>query len=150
MRRLQVIAEVGRMCADPYTRAVTRCQWLATGMTGFSLFVSVAVFVACALPVLIGMLGSGTAVVAPTKITLFFTAVEHKNWIFWNSGLLLLLAALTVWSARYPRTLDPEITRQCRRARHLNRWMLRTSTGLWLASILSVYLVIPVRMALGW
>lgn len=150
MRRLQVIAEVGRMYADPYTRAVTRSQWLATGMTGFSLFASVAVFVTCALPVLIGIPGPEAAVVAPTKTVLFLTAVEHKNWIFWISGLLLLLAALAVWNARYPRTLDPEITRQCRKVRHLNRWMLKISMGLWLAGILSVYLVIPVRMALRW
>ena len=86
---------------------------------------------------------------APTKTALYLTAVEHKIWIVWISGLLLLLAALTVWNARDPRTLDPEITRQCRRLRHLNRWMLRISTGLWLAGLLSVYLVIPVRMALG-
>ncbi len=150
MHRLQAIAEVGRMYADPYTRAVTRWQRLAAGMTGFSLFTSVAVFIACALPVLTGMLGPEAAVAVLTKTALFLTAVEHKNWIFWISGLLLLLAALTVWNARYPRTLDPEITRQCRRVRHLNRWMLRISTGLWLAGILCVYIAMPVRTALGW
>jgi hypothetical protein len=150
MDRLQVIADVGRMYADPYTRAVTRSQRLAAGMTGFSLFASAAVFVACALPVLIGMLGSEAAVAALTKTTLFLTAVEHKIWIFWISGLLLLLAAAALWNARYPRTLNPEITRLCRRGRHLNRWMLRVSAGLWLAGILSVYLALPVRMVLGW
>ena len=136
------------MYADPYTRAVTRWQRLAAGMTGISLFASVAVFVGPVLLVLIGMLGPEAAV-APTKTALYLTAVEHKIWIVWISGLLLLLAALTVWNARDPRTLDPEITRQCRRLRHLNRWMLRISTGLWLAGLLSVYLVIPVRRALG-
>ena len=138
------------MYADPYTRVVTRPQRVAVDMTGFSLFASVTAFVACALPVLIVMLGPEAAVVALTKTALFLTAVEHKNWIFWISGLLLLLAALTVWNARYPRTLDPEITRQCRRVRHLNRWMLRISTGLWLAGILCVYIAMPVRTALGW
>ncbi len=150
MRRLQAIAEVGRMYVDPYTRAVTRPQRLAAGMTGFSLFASVAAFVACALPVLIVMLGPETTVAALTKTALFLTAAEHKNWIFWISGLLLLLAAVAVWRARCPHTLYPEITRQCRRVRHLNRWALRTSAGLWLAGILGAYIAMPVRIALGW
>ena len=137
------------MYADPYTRAVTRPQRRAAGMTGFSLFASVAAFVTCALPILIMALGPET-VAALTKTALFVTTVEHKNWIFGISGLLLLLAAVAVWSARCPHTLDPEITRQCRKVRHLNRWMMRISAGLWLAGILSVYIMIPVRMALGW
>jgi hypothetical protein len=85
MCRLQAIAAVGRMYADPYTRAVTHPQRVAVGMAGFSLFASVTAFVACALPVLTIMLGPETTVVALT------------------------------WSARRPHTLDPEITRQCRR-----------------------------------
>ena len=149
MHRLQAIAEVGRMYTDPYTRAVTRPQRRAAGMTGFSLFASVAAFVTCALPILIMTLGPET-VAALTKTALFVTAVEHQNWIFGISGLLLLLAAVAVWSARCPHTLDLEITRQCRKVRHLNRWMMRISAGLWLAGILSVYIMIPVRMALGW
>ncbi len=138
------------MYADPYTRAVTRSQRRAAGMTWLSLFASVVAFVACALPVLIVMLGPETAVAALTKTSLLLTVVEHKNWIFGISGLLLLLAAVAVWSARRPHTLDPEITRQCRRVRHLNRWTLRTSAGIWLAGILSTYIAMPVRMALGW
>lgn len=148
MRQLQVIAEIGRMHADPYTRAVTRRPRLAAGVTGFSLFASVAAFIACALPVLIAMFGPATAA-ALMKTSLFLTAVEHKHWIFGISGLLLLLSALALWNARCPHTLYPEITRQCRRVRHLNRWMLRISAGLWLAGILSVYVVTPVRLALG-
>lgn len=138
------------MYADPYTRAVTRPQRVAVGMIGFSLFASVTAFIACALPVLIVMLGPETTVVVLTKTALFLTAVEHKNWIFWISGLLLPLAAVAVWSARRPHTLDPEITRQCRRVRHLNRWALRISAGLWLAGILCVYIAMRVRTALGW
>jgi len=144
MHRLQAIAEVGRMYADPFTRADTRSQRLAVGTAGFSLLASVAVFVACALPVLIGTLGP------EAKTARFLMAVEYKMWIFWISGLLLLFAALAVWNARSLCTLDPEITRQCRRVRHLNRLMLRLSAGLWLAGILGVYLALPVRVALGW
>ncbi len=148
MHKLQAIAEIRRMYADPYTLAVTRSQQFAAGITGLSLFVSVAVFVACALPVLAGILGPEVAVAPLTKTALYLTAVEHKIWIISISGLLLLLAALTVWNARYPRTLDPEITRQCRRVRRLNRWMLRISAGLWLVGILSVYLALLVSMVL--
>lgn len=149
MRQLQAIAEIGRMYVDPYTRAVTRPQRLAAGVTGLSLFASVVAFVACALPVLIAMLGPATAMAALTKTALLLAAVEHKHWIFGISGLLLLLAAVAIWHARCPHTLYPEITRQCRRVRHLNRWMLRISAGLWLAGILGAYIVTPVRMALG-
>ena len=149
MHRLQVIVEVGRMYADPYTRAVTRRPRLAAGVTGFSLFASVAAFIACALPVLIAMFGPATAMAALTKTAPWLAAVEHKHWIFGISGLLLLLAAVAIWHARCPHTLYPEITRQCRRVRHLNRWMLRISAGLWLAGILGAYIVTPVRLALG-
>lgn len=149
MRQLQVIAEIGRMYADPYTRAVTRPQRLAAGVTGLSLFASVAAFMACALPVLIAMFGPATAMAALTKTALLLAAAQYKHWIFWISGLLLLLAAAALWNARCPRTLYPDITQRCRRVRHLNRWMLRISAGFWLAGILSVYVVTPVRLALG-
>ncbi len=148
MRQLQVIADIGRMYVDPYTRAVTRRPRLAAGATGLSLFASAAAFIACALPVLIAILGPATAMAALTKTALLLAAAQYKHWIFWISGLLLLLAAAAMWRARCPRTLYPEITRQCRRVRHLNRWMLRISAGLWLAGILSVYVVTPVRLAL--
>lgn len=104
---------------------------------------------ACALPVLIAMFGPATAMAALTKTALLLAAAQYKHWIFWISGLLLLLAAAALWNARCPRTLYPDITQRCRRVRHLNRWMLRISAGFWLAGILSVYVVTPVRLALG-
>ena len=150
MRQLQAIAEVGRLYADPYTRAVTRTQRLVAGVTGFSLFASAAAFIACALPVVLALLGPGTAVAAVTKTAPFLAAAPYKHWIFGISGLLLLLAAAALWNARCPRTLYPDITQRCHRVRHLNRWMLRISAGLWLAGILGVYLALPLRLALGW
>lgn len=149
MHQLQVIAEIGRMSVDPYTRAVTRRPRLAAGVTGLSLFASVAAFMACALPVLIAMFGPATAMAALTETALLVAAAQYKHWISWISGVLLLLAAAALWHARCPRTLYPDITQRCRRVRHLNRWMLRISAGLWLAGILSVYVVTPVRLALG-
>ena len=149
MHRFQAIAAVGWMYADPYTRTVTRTQRRAASMTWLSLFASVVAFVAYTLPVLIAAYGPGDAMAALTKTALLLTAVEHKNWIFGISGLLLLLAAMAVWSAGCPHTLDPEITRQVRRVRHLNRWALRTSAVIWLAGILNAYIATPVRMALG-
>lgn len=144
MHRLQVIAEVGRLYADPYTRAVTRPQRHAAGVTGLSLCASVAAFVAGALPVLIAMPGPGTAMAA-----LFVAVAEYKHWIFGISGLLLLLSALALWNARGPRTLDPDITQRCRRVRRLNRWMLRISAGFWAAAIIAAYIAPAVRHALG-
>lgn len=149
MRQLQVIAEIGRLSIDPYTRAVTRPQRLAVGVAGLSLFASVMAFIACALPVLIAVFGPATAMAALMKTALFDAAAQYKHWIFWISGLLLLLSALSLWNARCPRTLYPDITQRCRRVRHLNRWMLRISAGLWLATVIAAYIAPAVRHALG-
>ena len=150
MRRLQIVAEIGQMYADPYTRAVTRPQLHAIGMTWLNFFTTVIAFIACALPVVITMLWPETTAAALMKTPLFLVAVEYRNWIFGISGLLLMLAAMAVWRARCPYALDLEITHQCRKIRLLNRLVLRASAGLWLAGILGAYIVVPARMALGW
>ncbi len=150
MRRFQIVAEIGQMYADPYTRAVTRPQLRAIGITWLNLFTTVIAFIACALPVVITMLWPETTAAALMKTPLFLVAVEYRNWIFGISGLLLMLATMAVWRARCPYALDLEITHQCRKIRLLNRLVLRASAGLWLAGILGAYIVVPVRMALGW
>ena len=76
MRRLQIVAEIGQMYADPYTRAVTRPQLHAIGMTWLNLFTTVIAFIACALPVVITMLWPETTAAALMKTPLFLVAVE--------------------------------------------------------------------------
>ena len=150
MRKLQVVAEIGQMYTDPYTRAVTRPQMRAMGATWLSLCTTVIALITCALPILIAALWPDIMAAALMETSLLLAAVEYRNWIFGLSGLLLVLAGMAVWSARCPHALDLEITHQCRRMRLLNRSILRATAGLWLVGILGAYIVAPVCRVFGW
>jgi hypothetical protein len=134
---------------DSLERSAVRPHFRAAVLIWCSLLASAATFVGGALPILSVELGI-KVVPALRATAAFLAAVEGGNGIFGLSGLLLSLAALAVWSAGCPQTLDSEIVRHCDRIRHWNRWVLRTSAGLWLAAVIAACIAPAVRHAFGW
>ncbi|MBI1363463.1 MAG: hypothetical protein GC134_05720 [Proteobacteria bacterium] len=99
-----------------------------------SLFTSAGTLLCCALPALMVSIGAGAALAGFVSTFPWLVALsKYKLWTFGISGILLLVAGIMQWQARYlPCPADPAQAKACTRLR-------RISLGIYLVSLL-IYL----------
>lgn len=96
--------------------------WRQTVLPSLSLFTSVGTLICCALPALLVTLGMGAALAGLVGAAPWITVVsEYKVTVFTISGVLIALAALMTWRARYaPCPADPVKAKACGRLRKIS------------------------------
>ena len=112
----------------------------------FSLFMSSATLVCCALPAVLVTLGAGATLAgivgnAPWLIALS----EYKIWIFGISGAMLLIAGLVLWSSRNaPCPIDQARAIACARLRKTSNWIYLLSVLLWCVGFFFAFIAVRV------
>ncbi len=112
-----------------------------TGLLGaLALIAATGTLVCCALPIVLVILGLGSAVAAVTTAAPWLVTLSvHKAWVFAGSALLIGLAAY--WQMRpWACPSDPAQAAACRRLRRIGRTLAVSATGLWLVGFAAAYL----------
>jgi len=116
----------------------SRWNWLI-------LLTSSATLTCCALPILLVTFGFG-AVSASIFSTLPFlvTLAQHKLLVFILSGLLIIMAAWSLFKANRACPADPKLAELCTSAHQFNKRMWWVSLILWLIGFAAAYLALPI------
>jgi hypothetical protein len=120
-------------------------------LTLFTLFTTSGTLICCALPILLVTFGLGTAVVAMTSAFPFLiTLTQYKIWIFAFSGLMLLVSGYFLYRPGSSCPADPLLAVACQRASRWNRRIFVASAIIWVIGFAAAYLLLPLRIWLGW
>jgi uncharacterized membrane protein len=94
-------------------------------VTWLSLFTSAGTLVCCALPALFVALGLGAAFAGlVTAVPQLIWISEHKVMVFWVAGILLVVAGVLQYQARYLSCpTDPALAAACLKSRALSKWI---------------------------
>jgi hypothetical protein len=119
---------------------------LATSLSGYaSLFASSSTLLCCALPALLVAIGAGAALagVVSTFPALIWLS-NHKEVTFGFSAGMLSLSGWLQWKNRSaPCPIDPQLAKQCMKARTASRRVYFFSVGIFLVGALFAF-VLPV------
>jgi len=90
-----------------------------------TLFTSMSTLVCCALPALLVTLGLGAMLAGLVAYAPWLMVIsEHKEIVFFVSGLMLALVTIFQWQRRNsPCPVDPEQSRACSRLRKVS-WVI--------------------------
>ncbi len=121
------------------------------GVTVFTLFTTTGTLICCALPILLVTFGLGATVVALTSALPFLITLTHyKIWVFAFSGLMLLVSGWLMFRPGRACPTDPELGQACNTAFKWNKRIYWTSVTIWLFGFSAAYLLLPLRIWLGW
>lgn len=96
----------------------------------------------CAIPIALVMLGLGTTVAAmAATLPWLITLSQYKAWVFWVSGMLIVLAVWSVYRPGRSCPVDPELALACLEADRWNRIFIVISGGMWIVAILAAYVL---------
>ncbi len=111
------------------------------------LFASTTTLVCCVIPIIFVAAGLG-AVIASTYSALPFlsTLGLYKELTFAITGGLLLLAGWLLYRPGRACPADPELAKACEAADRINKRLLKLSITIWLLSIGSAYLLLPLSV----
>ena len=96
-----------------------------TILPALTLFTSMSTLVCCALPALLVTLGLGAMLAGLVAYAPWLMVIsEHKEIVFFVSGLMLALVTIFQWQRRNaPCPVDPEQSRACSRLRKVS-WVI--------------------------
>lgn len=118
-----------------------------TGLSWLTLFAASGTLICCALPIVLVVLGLGTAVAALTSsFPMLITIAQHKTWVFTASGVLLLLSGWFTYRPGRTCPADPELAHVCATAQVWNRKIYWSAVTLWSVGFIAAYLALPVRI----
>ena len=111
------------------------------------LLASSTTLICCALPILLVSLGLGAVVAAlfATVPGLTWLAL-NKAWLFAGSGLLLVVAAWSLYRPGRACPTDPERAALCESAWRWNRRILLVSALVWATGFFAAYLLLPLTL----
>ena len=114
------------------------------------LFASTTTLVCCVVPIIFVAAGLG-AVIASTYSALPFlsTLGLYKEWTFGITGVLLLLAGWLLYRPGRACPADSELAKACEAADRINRRLLKLSVSIWLLSMTTAYLLLPLSVLVG-
>lgn len=118
-----------------------------TLLLGFSFLLSTATLLCCTLPILLITLGLGTTLAAITsQWTVLPLLSAHKFWIFFISGIILLIADIVANRPQTSCPVDPEQAKKCMRVRQFHKTLFWSAVTLWAIGFFSAYLAVPVAL----
>jgi len=115
-----------------------------TGITFFTLFLSLGTLLCCVLPLLFVSLGLG-AVVATliSQFPILVTLSQHKVWIFIISAILLIVTAWLLWRPSRSCPADPKLAALCERLLRVNKWIFSIAFIIWIVGFVVTYIILP-------
>lgn len=115
------------------------------------LLTSTTTLVCCVIPIVLVSLGFGAAVAAMYGNLPFLTFLGlHKEWTFLLTGIILLAAAWALFRPGRTCPADPELAKACQSADKWNRRLFFAASGIWLISLFTAYLLLPIAEWLGY
>jgi hypothetical protein len=104
------------------------------------LFTTTGTLLCCAIPITLVSLGFGAAVASMASSAPWLIALsQYKVWMFSVSGLLIALAAWSVYRPGRSCPTDPELAAACQLADKWNKRFIALSAGMWLIGFLAAY-----------
>ena len=109
-----------------------------------TLFTSAGTLICCALPALLVAIGAGASLASMiSAMPWLITLSQYKIWTFGISGLMLLMAAVFSWYARFqPCPVNPLKANACERLRKLNLWVLVASILIWCVGFFFAFIAV--------
>lgn len=121
------------------------------GLGWFVLFASTGTLICCALPILLVTLGLGATVAAMTSnFPILIVLSQHKEWIFAGSAILLALAGWLMYRPGRACPTEPALAALCQRLQTWNRRIYWTSVAIWGVGFFAAFLLLPLRILIGW
>ncbi len=115
------------------------------------LLTSTTTLVCCVIPIVLVSLGFGAAVAAMYGNLPFLTFLGlHKEWTFLLTAIILLAAAWALFRPGRACPADPELAKACQSADEWNRRLFFVAAGIWLISLFTAYLLLPIAEWLGY
>lgn len=116
--------------------------WRQTILPSLSLFTSLGTILCCALPALLVSLGMGAALAGLVGAAPWIAVIsDYKAYVFGGAGLLIALAGLLQWRARYaPCPADPAKAKACMRLRKASWIILAASVLIYLVGFFFAFL----------
>lgn len=122
-----------------------------SGLSWVALFATTGTLICCALPILLVTLGLGATVAALTSsFPVLITLSQHKEWIFAGSAALLAAAGWLLYRPGRACPTESALAALCNRMQTWNRRIYWSSVVVWAIGFFAAYLLLPLRMALGW
>ena len=117
-------------------------SWRQALLPTLSLFTSMGTLVCCALPALLVTLGMGATLAGFIGAVPWITAVsDYKAYVFAAAGIMLTLAAIMQWRARFaPCPADPDTAKACMRLRKISWAILGFSILIYLIGFFFAFL----------
>lgn len=120
------------------------------GVTIFTLFTTTGTLLCCALPIIFVTLGMGATVVAMTSTFPFLITLTHyKIWVFAFSGFMLVISGWLMFRPGRACPVDPALGNACSTAYKWNKRLYWISVVIWCVGFTAAYLLLPIRIALG-
>lgn len=120
-------------------------------ITWLTLFASTGTLVCCALPIILVTLGLGATVAALTSsFPILIKLSQHKEWVFAFSGAMLMLSGWLMYRPGRTCPADPELGRLCTKTQIWNRGVYWSSVTIWGIGFVAAFLLLPIRMWIGW
>lgn len=111
-----------------------------------SLFTSAGTLVCCALPALLVTIGAGATLAGLVSVAPWLVALtKYKAWTFGISGLMLIIAGIMQWRARFaPCPIDPVQAQACTRLRKVSVWIYSVSVFVYTVGFFFAFIAVRV------
>lgn len=111
-----------------------------------SLFTSAGTLVCCALPALLVTIGAGATLAGLVSAAPWLVALtKYKAWTFGISGLMLIIAGIMQWRARFaPCPIDPAQAQACTRLRKVSVWIYSVSVFVYTVGFFFAFIAVRV------
>lgn len=111
-----------------------------------SLFTSAGTLVCCALPALLVTIGAGATLAGLVSVAPWLVALtRYKAWTFGVSGLMLAIAGVMQWRARYaPCPIDPVQAQACTRLRKISAWVYGFSVAIYAVGFFFAFVAVRI------
>ncbi len=130
---------------------MTKPSRTESGVGWLTLFATTGTLLCCALPIVLVTLGLGATVAALTSsFPILIALTQHKIWIFTGSGALLVLSGWLMYRPGRTCPADPALGVLCKRAQVWNRRIYLSSVSIWAIGFIAAYVLLPIRIWLGW
>lgn len=122
------------------------------GIANFlSLFASTGTLLCCALPSLLVAVGAGAVVASVVSAAPWLAWLSnYKAWLFAFAGLMIAFNFALVCRPRGRIACTVGGGEACEQASRLNKVVLWLSAVIYVIGLFMAYLLLPLRMALGW
>ncbi len=119
-------------------------EFRTTGMSLFTLFLSLGTLICCVLPIIFVTLGLG-AVIATliSQFPILITLSLYKTWIFLISAILLSITAWLLWRPGRTCPADPKLAALCNAIEKWNKRVFWMAFAIWIVGFVITYIVLP-------